>query len=111
MDSGINHLGGMSGLRRLPPLNPYLVTKQQEGPTTPFIVTGPLCTPLDSWSRNAPLPALRTGDALTVPNVGAYGLYASLIAFLGHPTPIEVVVDGGRVAHISQLELIRKECL
>jgi len=111
LDSGINHLGGMSGLRRLPPLNPYLVGQQQEGPTTPFIVTGPLCTPLDSWSRNAQLPALSSGDVLSVPNVGAYGLYASLIAFLGHPAPTEAVVDGGRVTHLSQLELIRKEYL
>lgn len=109
LDSGINHLGGMSGLRRLPSLNPYLVGPQRDGPIGPVIVTGPLCTPLDSWSRNAQLPALRCADVLAVPNVGAYGLYASLIAFLGHPAPTEVVVDGGRVTHLSQLELTRKD--
>lgn len=75
----------------------------------PTMVTGPLCTPLDSWSRDTPLPPLRPGDLLAVPNVGAYGLSASLLAFLGHPAPVEVVVDGDAVVDVSRLRLIRKE--
>lgn len=109
LESGINHLGGMSGLRRLPPLNPHLVGPPRDGAVSPVVVTGPLCTPLDSWSRSAQLPPLYPGDLLAVPNVGAYGLYASLVAFLGHPAPVEVVVDGDRLVHISRLELIRKD--
>jgi diaminopimelate decarboxylase len=111
LESGINHLGGMAGLRRLPPLNPHLVTGQAAGPepTSPTIVAGPLCTPLDSWSRAAPLPPLRPGDLLAVPNVGAYGLYASLLAFLGHPAPVELVVEADRTTHVSRLHLIRKD--
>lgn len=108
LESGINHLGGMAGLRRLPPLNPHLVVRR-DGAVSPVIVAGPLCTPLDSWSRNAQLPPVRPGDLLAVPNVGAYGLYASLVAFLGHPAPMEVVVDDDRLVHISRLELIRKD--
>jgi diaminopimelate decarboxylase len=108
LESGINHLGGMSGLRRLPPLNPHLVTPH-DGDTAPTIVTGPLCTPLDSWSRTAPLPPLEPGDLLMVPNVGAYGLSASLVAFLGQPAPVEVAVDGDRVVHLSRLALTRKD--
>jgi diaminopimelate decarboxylase len=109
LESGINHLGGMSGLRRLPPLNPHLIAPRGDGPDAPAIVAGPLCTPLDSWSRNAPLPPLRIGDVLAVPNVGAYGLYASLLAFLGHPAPAEAVVDGDRVVSHTRLDLIRKD--
>ena len=109
LESGINHLGGMSGLRRLPSLNPRLVPPSADGEVRPMIVSGPLCTPLDSWSRNAPLPPLRVGDVLAVPNVGAYGLCASLLAFLGHPAPVEVVVDGERVVSQSRLELVRKD--
>jgi diaminopimelate decarboxylase len=96
LDSGINHLGGMSGLRRLPPLVPHLVSERAEaenGRLDAAMVTGPLCTPLDLWSRTAQLPRVRPGDVLAVPNVGAYGLYASLVAFLGHPLPVEVVID------------------
>lgn len=109
LESGINHLGGMSGMRRLPPLSPHVL-----GPAGPpvldALVTGPLCTPLDTWHRTAKLPELRPGDLVTVPNVGAYGLCASLVAFLGHPLPAEVVVDGdrpGTPARTSRVALVR----
>ncbi len=119
LESGINHLGGMSGLRRVPPFALSLVsvagsgdgaadaTDQRGGKT---LVAGPLCTPLDTWSRTAELPRPRPGQLLAVPNVGAYGLYASLVAFLGHPMPTEVVVDSDRadaVVDVSQLRLVR----
>jgi diaminopimelate decarboxylase len=99
----------MSGLRRLPPLNPSLLGPDRAGEPRPTMVTGPLCTPLDSWSRAASLPPLRPGDLLSVPNVGAYGLSASLVAFLGHPAPVEVVVDGDRVVDVSRLTITRKD--
>ena len=109
LESGINHLGGMSGMRRLPPLAPRLL-----GPAgsdaLDALVAGPLCTPLDTWSRSAKLPELAPGDLVAVPNVGAYGLSASLVAFLGHPLPAEVVVDGdrpGAPARTSRVELVR----
>ncbi|WP_406631874.1 alanine racemase [Amycolatopsis sp. WGS_07] len=99
LESGINHLGGNSGLRRLPPLIPQLLHDGEPGePILDALVTGPLCTPLDTWNRNAALPALRPGDVVGVPNVGAYGLSASLIGFLGHPLPVEVVIDGDHPA-------------
>ena len=145
LESGINHLGGMSGLRRLPPLVPDLFRPTADpapadgtadpapapapapadgtGPPgglrdravgdgeaaglTAAIVAGPLCTPLDTWARSANLPDVRPGDVLRVPNVGAYGLTASLLAFLGHPAPREVVLDGGRVVDSSRLTLVR----
>jgi diaminopimelate decarboxylase len=111
LESGINHLGGMAGLRRLPPLNPRPIACTVNGPDRPTIVAGPLCTPLDTWAKAAPLPPLRPGDLLAVPGVGAYGLSASLVAFLGHPTPLEVVVDSDqpnlRSIHVSRLALTR----
>ncbi|MEV7425373.1 type III PLP-dependent enzyme [Streptomyces sp. NPDC091212] len=110
LESGINHLGGMSGLRRLPPLNPHLVAGPAVGTTLDALVAGPLCTPLDTWARSARLPSLSPGDLVAVPGVGAYGLYASLVAFLGHPLPAEAVYDGDRPAaplDISRLELNR----
>lgn len=97
--SGIHHLGGMSGLRRLPPLTPQVVRAaggSDAAPELDAIVAGPLCTPLDTWARSAKLPALAPGDLVAVPNVGAYGLHASLIGFLGHPLPAEAVVDSDR---------------
>ncbi|GAB3677982.1 type III PLP-dependent enzyme domain-containing protein [Saccharopolyspora tripterygii] len=109
LESGINHLGGMAGLRRVPPLLPG-VAGSGEGPGMTAMLTGPLCTPLDMWARNAVIPEVKPGQVLTVPNVGAYGLYASLLAFLGHPMPWEVIVDSdepNRPPQSSRLELSR----
>ncbi|MEU3255132.1 type III PLP-dependent enzyme [Streptomyces sp. NPDC006997] len=114
LESGINHLGGMSGLRRLPTLTPRLVPtpdrQRDREPELTALVAGPLCTPLDTWARAAELPALRPGDLVAVPNVGAYGLTASLVAFLGHPLPAEAVIDGerpGAVLDVTRLDLSR----
>ena len=110
LESGINHLGGMSGLRRLPPILPDV--EPADGEERPVldeaIVAGPLCTPLDTWSRSAELPSVQIGDVVSVPNVGAYGLHASLLGFLCHPAPLEVVMDGGEIVETSQLELRRR---
>jgi diaminopimelate decarboxylase len=66
---------------------------------------------LDTWARDIPLPRLAPGDLLAVPNTGAYGLHASLVAFLGHPAPAEIVIDGdlpgSPVVHASRLHLSR----
>lgn len=107
LDSGINHLGGMHGLRRLRQLRPQLVAVKQRGELRPADVVGPLCTPLDAWGRDVELPELEPRDLLAVSNVGAYGLSASLIAFLGRELPVEVVVDGGEVVKASRLCLAR----
>jgi diaminopimelate decarboxylase len=107
LESGVNHLGGMSGLRRLPQITPDL-TVRDAGEPGPAIVSGPLCTPLDVWARRAQLPEVRPGDLVRVANVGAYGLHASLVTFLGHPFPAEVVVDDDRVHSISRLTVDRR---
>lgn len=108
LESGINHLGGMSGLRRLPQLVPQLQSRRSAGSVADAIVAGPLCTPLDAWARSAEIPELAAGDVVEVPNVGAYGITASLVAFLGHPCPAEVVIDEERVVEVSRLELTRQ---
>jgi diaminopimelate decarboxylase len=113
LESGINHLGGMSGLRRLLPLSFCLVpaTSQARGASTgraSAMVVGPLCTPLDLLTKTADLDGIEPGDVVRVPNVGAYGLSASLVAFLGHPLPREVVVERGKVIDVSRLELVRR---
>lgn len=110
LESGINHLGGMSGLRRLAPIVPDVLPMAGGDPGQPeeTIVAGPLCTPLDTWSRAGRVGPARPGDVVRVPNVGAYGLSASLVSFLSHPAPREVVVDGGVVTEVSQLVTTRR---
>jgi diaminopimelate decarboxylase len=137
LDIGVHHLGGMSGLRRIPRIVPELLPGgrpdagalpsaggRPEAGALPSAgdppdasavlsnatVVGPLCTPLDTLSRGVTLPRLAVGDLVTIPNVGAYGLTASLLAFLGHPAPTEVVVDAEGVRHASRLEVGRVDC-
>jgi len=109
LDGGIHQLGGMSGLRRVPRISPTLVTagSERRAPVEEYTVVGPLCTPLDTWTVGALLPAPALGDLVTVPNVGAYGLTASLIAFLGHPPAVEVVHDSGTLRSASRLSMQR----
>jgi diaminopimelate decarboxylase len=110
LEAGINHLGGMSGLRRLPPIVPEVVPVGAAlgAPVAETIIAGPLCTPTDTWARSATVPELEPGQLVSVPNVGAYGLTASLLAFLGHPPATEVTVDRGRITSTSRLELRRR---
>lgn len=113
LDTGVNHLGGMMGLRRIPPIVPDLVSLpgDGDGACEATTVTGPLCTPLDTLARGAYLPPLAAGQLVAIPNTGAYGLTASLIAFLGHPAPVEVVVDGDTIASASQVQFTRTHLL
>jgi diaminopimelate decarboxylase len=105
LDAGVNTLGGLNGLGRL--LNPAVIPLVGAGPAgRPLVeatLVGPLCTPLDIHHRRIKLPELHPGDILTVPNVGAYGLSASLLAFLGRPAAAEIVIDGIRVVTARRL--------
>ena len=108
--SGINHLGGMSGLRRLPPASAVFENlTPPQGEPEPLTLVGPLCTPADVLSATSSMPRPRIGDVLRVPNVGAYGLTASLVGFLGHDAPAEVATRAGEVVTVSRLRLTREE--
>ncbi len=110
LDSGIHHLGGMAGLRRVPRIVPDLVPIEGR-PGLDILenasVVGPLCTPLDCWGQGVRTAVVQAGDALKVPNVGAYGLTASLLAFTSRDCPVEVVLDRGEVRDVSRLTLRR----
>jgi diaminopimelate decarboxylase len=104
LDTGIHHLGGMSGLGRIP--RPVIAVRNltREPATTAQVdIVGPLCSPLDSLARGITIPLPEVGDVLAIPNVGAYGLSASLIGFLSHSAPKEVSVRGTEVIETWQL--------
>lgn len=107
LDGGINVLGGMSGLGRLLP-NRIEALPLDVGATTegaPMTLVGPLCTPLDVLAPRADGRVPVAGSVLAVPNVGAYGLHASLIGFLGRTMPGIVVLDGHRVVRATRWQL------
>lgn len=62
-----------------------------DDPTIATLV-GPLCTPLDLLGDKMPLGHAEVGDLVAIFQSGAYGMTASPNAFLGHPTPVEVLV-------------------
>jgi diaminopimelate decarboxylase len=103
LDAGIHHLGGLSGLGRIPRFSVDVdAPPGREGTMTADLV-GQLCTPLDCIGRNLTLPRLEAGDVVSIPNVGAYGLTASLTAFLSRPAPLEIAHRGASVVEIHRL--------
>ncbi|QSQ14569.1 hypothetical protein [Myxococcus landrumensis] len=106
LDTGIHHLGGMSGLGRVPLVG--MGVARAGGEVAPEVleevnVVGPLCTPLDCFARNVKLPPLRVGDRVFVPNVGAYGATASLTGFLSRPPPLELAHREAELVAVHRL--------
>lgn len=66
------------------------------GAVGPVELAGCLCTPIDLLGVGAPLGEVRKGDVVALENSGAYGYTASPLYFLGHETPREVVLSGGK---------------
>ncbi|MFC4856078.1 acyl-CoA dehydrogenase family protein [Actinophytocola glycyrrhizae] len=108
LDSGVNHIGGMSALRRMLPLTARPLTEHTDRPMETVTLVGPLCAPSDVLAHDVTLPALAPGDLVVVPNVGAYGLSASLLGFLGRDLPAEVAVRGDAVVGASRQALVRR---
>ncbi|HYF35023.1 MAG TPA: hypothetical protein VD994_07000 [Prosthecobacter sp.] len=106
LDTGIHHLSGMSGLGRVPRPGMSvrnLSRKPADAETILADLAGPLCTPLDCVARSLSMPAVEEGDLVAIPNVGAYGLTASLTSFLSHPAPVEVAYGRGASPQAFQL--------
>lgn len=105
LDTGMVHLGGMAGLGRI-----YRAVASIEplagpdGETLDSVdVVGPTDYALDYVTREASVPALKPGDVVTIPNVGAYGLTASLVAFAGLQPPTEVCCRGDSIVTAHRL--------
>ena len=105
LDAGIHCLGGMSGLGRTARRHMnFLTAYAVDEPSFQAVVVGPSCTPLDILCTGVSIPArLRPMDLVQVPNVGAYGLTASLIGFLGRTLPIEVFIRDREVIRALSL--------
>ncbi|WP_405059953.1 hypothetical protein OG474_45490 [Kribbella sp. NBC_01505] len=111
LDTGINHLGGLSGTGRMMRPKVELTVLGRPDPAASglrAVVTGPLCTPADVLSFDAAVPDVVPGDLVAIRNVGAYGLSASLTGFLSRPMPIEVPVDSSGAVRAGRLRLRRE---
>jgi diaminopimelate decarboxylase len=107
LDAGLNVLGGLSGLGRLLPLaaQPRVDGALEDAISVKLV--GPLCTPVDVLNHGTAMGAMRPGDRVVFPNVGAYGATASLLAFLSRPGPVEAIMKGGVVVSATRVEVQR----
>jgi diaminopimelate decarboxylase len=97
LDGGMHHCGAAAGLGAVV-RRAYAIVRAAEPRgigREPVTLGGPLCTPADRFGKDLRMPPLAIGELVAVLNVGAYGLSFSPSAFLGHPSPAEVLVDGG----------------
>jgi len=105
LDTGMVHLGGMAGLGRIyravASIEP--LAERDGAPLQSTDVVGPTDYALDYVTRDASVPSLKPGDTVAIPNVGAYGLTASLVAFAGLPPPAEVCCRGTSVVAVHRL--------
>ncbi len=60
-------------------------------------LAGPSCNPTDLLGVDVDLPHPEPGDLIGVLKSGSYGLTASPVLFLGRRTPVELVIQAGRV--------------
>jgi diaminopimelate decarboxylase len=97
-DGGLHHQLAASGnfgtvVRRNYPV--AIATQFSKPPVETASVVGCLCTPLDRLGDQVSLPHAEPGDLVAVFMAGAYGATASPNGFLGHPAPLEMLVNGG----------------
>lgn len=113
LNSGINHLGGMTGIGRIPKIDFDIIPINGNigNVYSTATVVGPLCTPLDYFKKNKILSAFQEDDLVAIPNVGAYGLSASLIGFLSREAPLEIVYDDDSIIDVSRLSITRTEVI
>ncbi|HKQ60687.1 MAG TPA: diaminopimelate decarboxylase [Candidatus Polarisedimenticolaceae bacterium] len=105
VDGGMHHHLAASGnlgqvIKRNFPL--AVLGRLGAAPSGPADVVGPLCTPLDVLGRDVELPEVVPGDLIGVFQSGAYARAASPLGFLSHPTPPEVLVEGGRATLVRR---------
>jgi diaminopimelate decarboxylase len=94
-DGGLHHHLAASGnfgqvIRKNYPV--LIANRIAQEPSETVSIVGPLCTPLDLLADKVLLPAASVGDLVAVFQSGAYGLSASPIQFLSHPTAGELII-------------------
>jgi diaminopimelate decarboxylase len=96
VDGGLHHQLAASGnfgtvVRRNYPI---AIANRFGAPAAPDPVTvvGCLCTPIDRLGDKVALPPVQEGDLVAIFLAGAYGASASPSAFLGHPSPRELLL-------------------
>ena len=94
LDGGMNHHLAASGNLGAMIRKNYLV-KNLSDPTAPrqtCNLVGPLCTPLDLMGKNVSIGSPKLGHLIGILKSGSYAFTASPLLFLGHETPVELLL-------------------
>lgn len=91
-DGGMNHNIRPAFMKTT---HPTAIATALDSTGRPATVAGPLCTPIDVMATGVEIGDAGVGDLVAVFNSGAYGYSMSMLHFLSHPLPAEVVIDKG----------------
>ena len=58
------------------------------------------------WNKSFYCKKFNIGDYIFIPNVSSYGLTASLVMFLGHELPKELIINKNKVVKVMKTKLI-----
>jgi diaminopimelate decarboxylase len=113
-DGGTHHCAAAGGIGSPVRRNfPIRVVGREGEPTSPWTVTGLLCTPNDTLGKHVGLPELAVGDLIAIEQMGAYGPTASPGLFLSHGYPAEVLIHEGNLHLVrsrdDEQDLVRKQ--
>ncbi len=98
VDGGMHHnLSASGNLGQVIKKN-YIIDNitSPDAPVTNVELSGSLCTPIDTLGYNLSIPMPSKNDLIVIRNSGAYGFTASPLMFLGHETPMEIMVKDGK---------------
>jgi diaminopimelate decarboxylase len=98
-DGGLNHQLAAAGTfgAALRGNFPVRNLTRPHAPSATCNIAGPSCNPTDLLGIQVSMPQARPGDLIGVAMSGSYGLTASPLLFLGHDTPVELVLDRGNI--------------
>lgn len=109
LDGGMNHHLAASGnlgsvIRKNYPVKNL---SNPDAPKQTCNLVGPLCTPLDLMGKNVSVESPRLGDLIGILNSGSYAFTASPMLFLGHETPVELLVVDDEIKIIRGRKKLR----
>lgn len=93
-DGGINHQGRPTLMGVEHPV--LMLNKHNQKKKERVEIGGPLCTSQDIIAKDVLVPEPEIGDIIGVFNSGAYGFSYSLLNFLSHPWPPEILIVDDR---------------
>ena len=104
LDGGMNHHLAASGNLGATLRKNYVVKNLSHTGSPPETcnLVGPLCTPLDLMGKSVSVPSPKVGQLIGFLNSGSYAFTASPFLFLGHETPVELLITGNAITEVRR---------